>query len=63
MATTLSSPKTATATSIARSIIVDVSILGGAALLAYGSWLAYPPAGFIVGGLVVLCAGLNGSRR
>lgn len=48
---------------IARGIAVDAALLTGAGLLAYGSWLAYPPAGFIVGGLVVLCAGLNGGRR
>lgn len=28
--------------------------LAGALLLAYGSWLVFPPAGFIVGGLLCL---------
>lgn len=26
----------------------------GLGLLAYGAWLAWPPAGFMIGGLVVL---------
>lgn len=33
------------------SIVLE---LAGMAAMAYGAWLAWPPAGFIVGGLVVL---------
>lgn len=32
----------------------DVFGLAGAGLVAYGAWLAYPAAGFIVGGVLVL---------
>lgn len=35
-------------------IISIVFELTGMAAMAYGSWLAWPPAGFVVGGLVVL---------
>lgn len=48
---------------IARGILVDVVALAGASLLAYGAWLAYEPAGFMVGGLVLLAAGVNGARQ
>lgn len=34
-----------------------VALLGGAALIAYGAWQAYPPAGPITGG-VLLIAGV-----
>ncbi len=48
---------------LVREIIVDASILGGSGLVAYGSWLIYRPAAFIVAGLVILAAGINGARR
>ncbi|MDB5825742.1 MAG: hypothetical protein JWR21_4446 [Herminiimonas sp.] len=32
------------------------------ASISYGSWLAYPPAGFIVGGCVVLAGVLAAAR-
>lgn len=34
-------------------LLVDVAALGGAASFVYGVHLVYPPAAFIVGGLVV----------
>lgn len=42
----------------------DLGIVLGLALISYGAWQAYPPAGYISGGLglVVLCflAGVSG---
>ena len=32
------------------------------ASIAYGSWMVYPPAGFIVGGLIVLAGVLAMAR-
>ncbi|PKM30222.1 MAG: hypothetical protein CVV07_07335 [Gammaproteobacteria bacterium HGW-Gammaproteobacteria-11] len=38
----------------ARDVVADIGGLAGAALLAYGAWLIYNPAGFIVMGLLLL---------
>lgn len=35
-------------------LLRDLVGLGGAVSVAYGAWLAWPPAGFIVGGLFAL---------
>jgi hypothetical protein len=32
----------------------DAAGIGGAGLVAYGSWLIFPPAGYIAGGLLLL---------
>lgn len=42
--------------SIAPVLLWDGAGLAGAALIAYGAWLIYVPAGFIVGGLMLLIA-------
>ncbi len=47
----------------ARSLAADVALLGGAALLTYGAWLTYQPAGFVTAGALALLAGMSGSRR
>ena len=39
-------------------LLPDSLLVGGAAALAYGAWLAYPPAGYIVGGALTLLAGV-----
>ncbi|MCK7547184.1 hypothetical protein ACFQGA_09525 [Marinobacter koreensis] len=36
------------------SILTFLVGLAGALLLAFGSWLVFPPAGYIVGGLLCL---------
>lgn len=41
----------------------DALIAGGTGLLAYGAWLVYAPAGFIVGGGLVLAAGILAARK
>lgn len=40
----------------------DAAGLAGAASVSYGAWLIYEPAGFIVGGLLVLVAVVSASR-
>lgn len=35
-------------------LIRDAAGLSGVGLVSYGAWLAYPPSGFIVAGLLLL---------
>jgi hypothetical protein len=51
------------AASIVRSLVLDGSFLGGAALLTYGAWLISPASGFLVPGFLLLALGVFGSRR
>lgn len=44
------------------SNLPDLLLVGGAASMAYGAWLVYPPAGFITGGVLLLVAGIIASR-
>ncbi len=37
-----------------RGILRDVCAFGGIGLIAYGAWLAYPPAGFIAPGVLLV---------
>lgn len=39
-------------------VLRELAIIGGIALVAYGAWLVYPPAGFITGGLLLLAGGI-----
>lgn len=39
-----------------REALIDTAGCSGAGLVAYGAWLIYPPAGFIVGGVLLLVA-------
>jgi hypothetical protein len=43
----------------AKALAPDALLVVGAASIAYGAWLAYPPAGFIIGGLFTLYAGIE----
>lgn len=40
----------------------DVLLVSGAVLVAYGTWLAYPPLGFIVLGGALILTGLKVSE-
>lgn len=40
----------------------DLAGLGGAALVAYGAWLIYVPAGFIIGGVLLILAAVLAAR-
>lgn len=63
MTANLELPQPPAAFLIVRSVIVDLSVLVGIGLLTYGSHLVYPPAAYLVSGLTLLVAGLNGARR
>ena len=39
-------------------VLTDGLALAGAGLAAYGSWLACPPAGYIVAGLALIAWGI-----
>jgi len=39
---------------LAGNALTDGLALAGAGLVAYGAWLAWPPAGAIVGGLALI---------
>lgn len=36
------------------ALIRSAIAIGGAGLIAYGAWLVYAPAGFIVGGILLI---------
>ena len=42
-----------------KKLIPDVLLILGAASVAYGSWLAYPPAGYVVGGALAIVTALK----
>ena len=37
----------------------DVLLVAGAAVVSYGAWLAYEPAGYVVAGALAIVAGLK----
>jgi len=39
-------------------LLRDLAGLSGVGLVAYGAWLVYPPAGFIVGGSLLIVGAL-----
>lgn len=41
----------------------DLIALGAVGLIAYGAWLVYLPAGFIVGGALLLTGALLTAKR
>lgn len=47
---------------ILRAWLPDVLMASGAGALSYGAWLAYPPAGFIAGGLLLVVGGVMAAR-
>lgn len=42
-----------------KRMIPDILLIAGAASLAYGAWLAWAPAGFLVAGALAILAGLK----
>jgi hypothetical protein len=44
------------------SILPDVLMLSGACGVSYGAWLVYEPAGYLVGGVLLMTAGILGAR-
>lgn len=47
---------------VARASLPDVLMIVGAALLSFGAWQVYEPAGFIVGGVLLLASGIMAAR-
>jgi hypothetical protein len=41
----------------------DAFMVAGAGAVAYGAWMIYPAAGFIVGGILTLVAGWLDANR
>jgi hypothetical protein len=39
-------------------LVRDLAGLCGVGLVSYGAWLIYPPAGFVVGGLLLILGAL-----
>jgi hypothetical protein len=48
---------------LAASWAPDALMTVGAGAIAYGAWLMYQPAGFMVGGAFVLTAGVLAARK
>lgn len=43
-------------------ILPDLMLLSGAGAMAYGAWLVYEPAGFLLGGFLAVLWGVIASR-
>ena len=39
--------------------VPDLLLISGALSLSWGAWLAWPPAGYLVGGTLLIVAGLT----
>lgn len=48
---------------LAAKLTLEALQLGAVGAISYGAWLAYEPAGFIVGGLLVLAGTLIPANR
>jgi hypothetical protein len=44
-------------------VMRDLGGLAGAGLLAYGAWQTYPPAGYLVGGAILLAGAWIAGRK
>ena len=44
---------------MAAGAVLDLTVVASVASVAYGSWMVFPAAGFIVGGLLALCLSLG----
>lgn len=44
---------------VLKALLPDALLVVGAASIAFGAWLAYPPAGYFVGGALAIIAGLK----
>lgn len=45
-----------------KKVMPDVLLVLGAGSLSYGAWSAWPPAGFLVAGVLLIVAGLQIAR-
>lgn len=44
------------------AVLRDIAGLAGIALVSYGAWLVYQPAGFIAGGAILLAGAVVSAR-
>lgn len=44
------------------SLVPDLLMVGGAVAISFGAWMMYAPAGYVVGGLLSLVAGVIMAR-
>ena len=42
-----------------KKILPDVLLIAGAAGVSYGAWMAWPPLGFVVAGVMAIVMGLK----
>lgn len=42
-----------------KQLLPDVLLVSGAASVSFGAWLAYAPAGWIIGGVLAIVAGIK----
>lgn len=45
-----------------KKLLPDVLLLLGAGSLTYGAWLAWPPAGYLVAGVMLIGGGIQLAR-
>lgn len=45
-----------------KKFLPDALLMLGAGSLSYGAWSAWPPAGYLVSGALLIVAGLNLAR-
>lgn len=45
-----------------KKLIPDALLIAGAGSVSFGAWLAYPPAGFILGGAMAIYAGIKAAQ-
>ncbi len=42
-----------------QKVLPDLLLVTGSASISFGAWLVFPPAGYIVGGFLILVAGVK----
>lgn len=42
-----------------QKVLPDLLLVTGSASISFGAWLVFPPAGFIVGGFLLLATGVK----
>ena len=45
-----------------KELVPDTLLVFGAAILSYGAWLAWPPAGYITAGILSILGGIMAAR-
>ena len=45
-----------------KTYLPDLMLISGAVSISFGAWLAWPPAGYLVAGVLLIFAGLEVAR-